>query len=123
MEEYNKLVSVNERKSVAISSFKNKVWIHIRDGAKHVSFVRDDFIELEECLEQIHACIKECDKFIRLQQRMKSASEPMEECRNIKKYTKRAEPELRSKRVWVNDSDAETPYKAYRRRITDSPPQ
>ena len=43
---FKHVLRISERKSVAVTSFKKWVWIHLRDERKNksVSFSKDDFV-------------------------------------------------------------------------------
>lgn len=75
MASYNKQIKLNDRKKVAITSYKGKVWLHFRDEAKSksVSFSKDDFICLLEKLAKIQAGIKLCEKAIKKTKNKKEA--------------------------------------------------
>ena len=64
MATYRKVVRVNETKSVVVTSFKNRVWLHLQDTRKgnSVSFSKEDFVNLLDRMGKIQKSIKECEK-------------------------------------------------------------
>lgn len=75
MGNYNKQVKINDRKKVAVTAFKGKVWIHFRDElrAKTLSFSKDDFLNFLERLSKIQNSIIECEKSMRKAKKAKPA--------------------------------------------------
>lgn len=67
MSEFNKQVTIDDRKKVAVTSFKGKVWLHISDAykGKSVSFSADSFINFIDKLDDITKIIRQCHASIR----------------------------------------------------------
>ena len=59
-----KVVRVSETKRVVVTSFKNGVWLHLQDTrkGKSISFSKEDFVNLLDCMGKIQKSVKECEK-------------------------------------------------------------
>ena len=70
---FKKVVRLNQRKSVAVTSFKKGVWLHLRDERKNksVSFSKEDFVNLLESLGKIRKYIKNCEKTLNKEKKKK----------------------------------------------------
>ena len=64
MGKFKKAVKINDRKSVAMTTFRRMVWVHLKDEKKQkrVSFSKEDFVALLESLPKIRKYIKTGEK-------------------------------------------------------------
>ena len=67
MGKFKKAVKINDRKSVAVTTFRRTVWVHLRDEKKQksVSFSKEDFVALLESLPKIRKYIKTGEKTLK----------------------------------------------------------
>lgn len=73
MASFTKKVKITDRKNVSVTSWKGKVWLHIRDEVKgkNVSFSKDEFVNFLNRLDKIQNYIKECDRHIKKSEKSK----------------------------------------------------
>lgn len=76
MAPFNKKIDITDTKSVCVTPFKKRVWIHFRDDRKNksVSFSEDDFCELLQKLKTITKQVKQCKKSIKMDKKQKKSS-------------------------------------------------
>ena len=61
---FKKCIAVNDCKSVAVTAFKQQPWVHFRDEkkGKMVSFSREDFLDLDKCMNEIWKSVHKCQR-------------------------------------------------------------
>ena len=71
---FKKCIAVNDRKSVAVTAFKQQPWVHFRDEkkGKTVSFSREDFLDLDKCMNEIRKSVHKCQKALHKKKKPKN---------------------------------------------------
>lgn len=94
MASFTKQVKVNDRKKVSVTSWKGKVWLHVRDNIKEttVSFTKVEFLAFLERLDKIQKYIKQCESSIKKGRKVKA---------------KKTEESSSSEMSFAGDSDSE----------------